>query len=658
MKPCEEQPTLAIDTRINAKTSTSGPSHSRQDMPTSTNPHSVPAVSELYEGASGSIGLSGSEQAIFRDCTIMTTLGMPEEADLVEDVPEGTSNGSPTLDNLISRARVLTFELEAFRTRLRVLRQGGNVELGHFRGTMQSELQMLERLSEKPDSQATKHIARSSNLPFLETVWATVKRSSDVVALQKRMYTSCNTKLLAHGLRHVGMNESVNGEAKPKSGTPGKRRDHREIAVVVDTITDGGREWTKVSLLTNQRLLFDLAKQGWDSGGSEDEFDEDGNLKGDASDDEGDYDVPLLKTAKDLVRAARHFRVRTKIPTVHLVLPRIREGAVPEVDAVLDACRAAGAVLHCGDASATSAPIPTIEQALPSMAQDPLAHLSEVLNIDCTILLALVSEFSHAKVSKEPWFHAALRRQVEIEGNENLLPSLLYPAMGIRKLVCTAEAAKRMREIVGTIGTPSEKARTAIILGDDTTMSQTALVAQLQEWSAYEVPAVWQLPIIIVDQNEGNCQAKLPPQAALACKGMTSINESVFLHGWATGRTTITSNRTVVRSIENALELCGEELDECVWPKIWLCPTARSLVGKEKRGVKKQEDRREASAVKAYALPDPLRREYQRKNGLDILTTREGHDVEDLRPGGYPCEDVLAAKGAASNGGPSSVDIP
>ena len=41
-----------------------------------------------------------------------------------------------------------------------------------------------------------------------------------------------------------------------------------------------------------------------------------------------------------------------------------------------------------------------------------------------------------------------------------------------------------------------------------------------------------------------------------------------------------------MKQIENDLEK-HENLDESVWPKIWLCLTARSLVGKEKRGEKK-----------------------------------------------------------------------
>ena len=482
-----------------------------------------------------------------------------------EDDGLAPSAASQAIDDLITRAKVILSELESFKNRLRELRLEGTVEIAHFRSTAQSELAMLERLSAKPENESTTHVARSSNLPFLETVWSTTKKSKDIVALLKRVYIDSNSKTAAEGARHIG---NVRGYKEIKRKSDG--------AVIVDAITNGGRTWTKVSLITNTRLLFDLAKQGWEAGGSSDEEDFDK-----ASDD--DHDVPLLKTAKDLTRAATFFRIRTKHPKVVLILPRIRPNETTEIDDILEDCRSCGAEVFCGE---DLQPLPDFESAMKTMTPDPMSGFSSTLNIDCTILLALVSDFSHVKVTKEPWFHTALQRQVEIEDSENLLPALLYPALGNRKMVCTAEAAHRMREIVSTIGTPGEKARTAILMGDDTSKSQQQLVADVQEWSTYSVPSDWQLPISVVHRNENEHQGMLPPQAKSVCESMTAINQSVFLYGWASSQTTITSNRTVVKQIENDLEKF-DDLDESVWPQIWLCPTARSLVGKEKRGSKK-----------------------------------------------------------------------
>ncbi|KAK4894487.1 hypothetical protein LTR27_007373 [Elasticomyces elasticus] len=551
-------------------------------------------------------------------------------AETNENDEEQDQTAPSVIDDLVTRAKILLSELELFQERLRTLRKEAHIEVAHFRSSVQSEMTMLQRLSDKPDDDATKHVARSSNLPFLETVWNTAKACKDVVSLQKRIYISPD-KAISQGMRHM------------LAGGKSARRKTRG-AVAVDIITDKGKTWSRISHVTNQRLIFDLAKQGWNSGGSDDD-----ETKAQQSDDDDDFDVPLLKTAKELTNAAKCFRVRTKTPTVHLVLPRVRYGEMAEVDTILDACRATGATLFLANQQSPPSPIAS---AILAMAPDPLHSFSPILNIDCTVLLALVSEFSHAKVSKQPWFHTALQRQVEIEDNENLLPSLLYPAMSGRNLVCTTEACIRMREIVATIGTPSEKARTAIMMGDATTKSRQELLDEMQEWSAYPVPGDWQLPIKSVDQYEHDCQSlHLPPQAAKVAEGMTPINASVFLYGWATGRTTITSNRTVVKQLETDLESFDDLDDEAVWPKIWLCPTARSLVGKEKRGTKKAAPATAAEGTKetgALPLPDPLRRELQRKNGLDLLAIRQGVEaVEDLRPDGYKYDDVLAAKNAS-----------
>ncbi|KAL1589905.1 hypothetical protein WHR41_01330 [Cladosporium halotolerans] len=533
---------------------------------------------------------------------------------------------SSILGDLTKRAQTLLAELEVFKEHLRSIRLEATIEMAHFRGTVQSELNMLERLAQKEDANSASHIVRSSNLPFLETVWNSAKSSKNLTALQKRMY---------YDPSGPDADDTSTKKAIQNGRQRGKQRRLKAASTIVDAVADGGLSWTKVSLVTNTRLLFDLAKQGWECGASSDE---DEDFPDDRSDD--DRDVPILKTAKELASASRAMRIRTRHPKVTLVLPRIIPGVQGEIDKVLDDCRVAGVEVWC---SADMPEAPAIRDAQSIMVPDPFSGFTDTLNIDCTILLAIVSEFSHAKVSKEPWFHKALKRQVEIEDNENLLPSLLYPAMGDRGLVCTQEACKRMREIVDTIGTASERARTTILMGDDDSKSREELVQEMQTWSAYEVPSTWQLPIRVVDQDENNCQRNLPGEAAHVIREQTDINRSVFLHGWAADRTTITSNRSVVKQLESELEQYID-LADAVWPKIWLCPTARSLVGREKRGAKK-EDRKEG----VWPMPDPLRREEQRRNGLDVLSIREGHEVEDLRPQGYATElaEVIAAKEAS-----------
>ncbi|KYG41303.1 hypothetical protein M433DRAFT_8060 [Acidomyces richmondensis BFW] len=473
-----------------------------------------------------------------------------------------------SLANLIERADRLLFELDFFRKWLQKLKPPPNVEIDGFRSTIKSEVKMLRRLASESENEKRLHITRSSNIPFLEHLWNIVKTCKDVVCIQRRIYTSSKLKQLSQ----IDHSRCV----------PNGRKPHDQAGyVTVDAIVDGGRTWIKASLVTNQRLLFDLAKQGWVSDGSEDDECDSGGAPSQADDK---FDIPMAKTAKTLANAAKCFRSRTKIPRIHMMLPRVHPGKIPEIDAILDDCERAGVTLYCGQNVPLSL---DIDSAVRNMAPDPLKLFSNTLNIDCTILLALVSDFSHAKVHKEVWFHKALCRQVEIEDAENLLPSLLYPAIRGHKLVCTKEAMKRMREIVETIGTTSEKARTAILLSDDPAKSPAQLVREMQEWSAYAVPSDWNLPIRVVDTNEGDCHKYLPAEAIKAVEGQSEINRSVFLHGWATRCTTITSNRVAVKQIEGNLEKF-QDLEDSIWPSIWLCPTARSLVGKEKRGPKNE----------------------------------------------------------------------
>ncbi|KAK6004867.1 hypothetical protein QM012_007646 [Aureobasidium pullulans] len=471
----------------------------------------------------------------------------------------------PTASNLLARCQSLLSELEAFKEYLKSRKQDHQVEIAHFRNTVKSELRTLQRLAsasasatststsddENTTTTTQQHTVNSLNLPFLECVWGVVKNNTGLQAMQKRFYWQEKNQ---------------------------KRGQKKQNSALVDVVAGDGLEWFKVSLLTNNRLLFDKAKLGWeDASSSEEEEDEDedgvGKEKEKEKDDDQD-DVPLVKMTKDLVRAAKEVKIRTKSPKITLVLPKLREGEIVEIDRILDQLRGLG--VHLLTSSSAYKPI-SFSSVMPHLLTNPFASFTPTLNIDCTILLALVSDFSHCSVSAEPWFHRALKRQVEIEDEENLLPNLLYPALANKKLVCTDEAARRMREIVDTIGTVGEKERTKLFMGD-TSLSAHDLRKELEQQSRFEVPASLQLPI--TTQTPDETQPTLPPSAKAVKQHLTSINQSVFLHGWAEGMTTVTSNRTVVKQIENIL--AREATEENEWPLIWLCPTARSLVGKEK----------------------------------------------------------------------------
>ena len=231
-------------------------------------------------------------------------------------------------------------------------------------------------------------------------------------------------------------------------------------------------------------------------------------------------------------------------------------------------------------------------QLLPSASHT----LTEIVNVDCTILLALVSDLSHydtKQILREAeartpgrMLKPVIIQQMEREVMEQLLQTVLYPLLQGHDLVCTQEAAVRMREVVSTIGTAAEKERTAIFMGD-LNLPAEELRDKLSAWSTHTAPAHLSLPIKTV-QTEISL-SRLPPVAEkvvdhFSKTDTSSVTRSVFLYGWQERITTISSNRVVAKAIEGVIH----ELDtDDGGPDVYLVSTARSLVGKEKRGTAK-----------------------------------------------------------------------
>ncbi|KAI9766373.1 MAG: hypothetical protein M1840_006637 [Geoglossum simile] len=488
-----------------------------------------------------------------------------------EDELIAPSPPTMTAEELVIRSRILLGELKEFEnflgTKSRRQRELGSVELRQFRNSIIAEGKSLQKLTDAdPTSEKTVHTLRSSNLPFYEAVWGAAKRSTGLVAFNKRFYWE-------EAASSVGT--VVNRKESHEALRETKRRN-----VLVDIVSQGGLEWIKVSTVTETRLLFDMAKAGWeelsdpdeDYGGDEG-YGDDGVPSTTGNGDE----LSLVKLAEELSRAAKATRIQYKHPQIRFVLPKIAPGITPEIDALIANIKATGAQVECGSSLVTNdASVPAIGDVAQNLLVDPFASFSSTLNIDCTILLALVSDLSHGEITLEPRFHRAIVRQIELEKQEKLLPELLFPAMGARELVCTREAYKRMREIVELIGTSTEKERTSLLMGGDLEKPRKVLVNEFQGLSEYEVPRDWNLPIKVVESDTA-AKKTLPPSAEIVAQNLSEINQSVFLFGWASGWTTISSNRTVAKLIENIVEEHRE-----MGPDIWLCPTARSLVGKEK----------------------------------------------------------------------------
>jgi hypothetical protein len=354
----------------------------------------------------------------------------------------------------------------------------------------------------------------------------------------------------------------------------------------VDVVANGGLLWVKVSTISQKRLVMEMAKQGWEcfesmSDDDDDDLgdgDQDGNAM--ANPQLPDNEVSIVKMAMRLVQEAQNARVNYKHPSVSIELPRIQVGAHAAIDNLLDQIRNLGITVVCGPQPARTPP-PTADGTPPAalMLYDVFSHITPRVNIDCTILLALSSDISHSNdLEKLSWLNRALRRQLEIEKKECLIPSVMWPALAGRDLVCTREAAKRMREITGLIGTDSEKERMAVILDEGPSGEEKR--EQLRALSKHEVPDDLRLPVSVCERV-GLEDGRLPPVAKHVAQELTDINRSVFLFGWAEGITTITSNKSSANIVAVTIKKHRTRDDE-VGPDVYVCTPSRSLVAKEK----------------------------------------------------------------------------
>ncbi|TID18762.1 hypothetical protein E6O75_ATG05883 [Venturia nashicola] len=470
----------------------------------------------------------------------------------IADTDEETLVGSvATLDitpkdpeDVLARYNVLLGELKKFAEycdqRKYLTEYRRKVEFSHFKADIVKEIEQMHKIKTQNLPPGRVHqLVTASNLTYWEALWSTAKQQKCIQLLR----------------RH----------ASP-----------------IDIVADSGLTWTKVSTITERRLVLEMAKNGWnwDDSDSDDE-----NLDTSTKEDD-DMDIPIVKMALNLAKLANESRIRYRTPHVNFVLTRINSGN-KDIERVLDRIRATGATITTAD---QILPAPAIEDVLEDLVVDERKFFSETLNICCTILLAVVSDISHGQVIEEAWFNRNIRRQIEIEDNEHLMLNTLWPAMLGRDLVCTKIATQRMREIVDLIGTDSEKERTRLFMGDDPSKSPEQLLEEFQKLSAYPVSSDWRLPIKIVD--EVVIDENSPRLAATVAKQLSDINESVFIYGWTTGRTTITSNRSAVKAIERCVE-ANRLNDEDIGPDAFIVPTARSLVAKEKErrdGGKESDD--------------------------------------------------------------------
>ncbi|KAK1975820.1 hypothetical protein LZ30DRAFT_604787 [Colletotrichum cereale] len=534
---------------------------------------------------------------------------------------------------IIHRITVLLDELEQLKSAIERRPASGHKPLswnqaipglGFFERLIVSEKKHLEKMvqsynadaAEQADPEALDSKMRlrldASNYKFYETVWEVTKRCSDLT-----------------GMRRELSYKTTQGKA---------------VNAVIDLVVNGGADWIKVVTTTERRLLYEMTDAGWD-------WDEDFADEG-ADDamleilrDETEDSVEVAKFARHMVSAARTSYQDYRRPRVRILMSRIREGENAAVDHLLRLVRKMGTdevelVVETanngqgggGGGGILTDPRPPLGEAIANLVHtDYFRDFTATLNVDCSVFMALSSDFSHMVIGPDS---ALLRsKQHHIDASDEVengprLANTLYPALAGRKLVCTQEAADTFLKIVYEIGTDSEQARTRILFDhgrgdagdDDDDGERTPETAEadrarrldaLRGLSTHPVPADLRLPIAIVgsvswdDARRMVARGELPEVALAAGRkgsGLNAMNVSSFLYGWAAGLTTVTSNWEAAKRLRTVIEtnrVTGTE----VGPHIWRVPFSRKLLARPKvAGSGRLKSRQERRVEKEKSL--------------------------------------------------------
>ncbi|EWC48198.1 hypothetical protein DRE_02302 [Drechslerella stenobrocha 248] len=598
---------------------------------------------------------------------------------------EGSSSPplNPMADALLQRCIALADELVLLEKKLllrlppKLRSKKGNlpIELRHFRSAIQVEQRLLEALSYKLPTERSMHTCRSSNLKFLESVWAVAKTCAGLQVIFRTVYLTTDEKAAWLDLQAARGKE----KAEEREKRLALKKSRRKTPVQVDIIAQSGLEWIKVASISPKRLETEFAKARWEA----EAFlnDDDGDGGDNDSDTERTVDefqrdsdaFALVRSARTMVQAAQQTRVQYLHPEITIVLPNIsydpHDPATSDPRSLVTAILATGARVQTANGLLLHSPTPPPDHATYtpscistdstlasrlhglsvnpppppstttyihdvlhrlSASADPTSLITPNVILDCTILLALVSDLSHDLVVEQPVFHRHILQQVRAEREEPILPHWVYPALAGRRLACTFDAYKRFREIVEIVGSEREKARAAILVAlpgrdwkhpssSSSSSSSTSppclpsqspssarrpqtsaeaiaaveappaddadtptRLATLQGLSRHPVPATLRLPIAVIDSLEAELTAGNPVAARIGPE-LSSVNRSSLFTAWQLGWTIVTTNGTVVKRLHWLVEE-NRMCDADAGPKVHFLAVACSLVGKMKKG--------------------------------------------------------------------------
>ncbi|KAK4098984.1 hypothetical protein N658DRAFT_202678 [Parathielavia hyrcaniae] len=371
-----------------------------------------------------------------------------------------------------------------------------------------------------------------------------------------------------------------------------KDQPFQERPVAIDAVVDSGATWVKFLSISSKTLEYQVVAEGWAS---------DPEDEGDGDADGGLGQTEFADTVSKIILAARWNHCHR----LHLILPGLHEGKSELVDKMIQYIqRKIGGLdvavnVSCAGSPFLTEAVPPLDDAIAALVQDrdPLVgddcgRLTETLNLDPSVLVALVTDLHHGPVPLQPESQQQIITKSilehETDNNElvprqDILSAVLYPALRGRKLVCTHLAAAYFRKLIGAISTHSEEARAALVLpppeasSDDDPPSPDTLRQTLQQWSTVPVPPDLHLPVQIApdihlaDIPPLIASNTLPPMAHNIARNLSPLNRSVYCYGWAHRVTTVTGHRGIERQLRLSLArhwTRGDDQDETP-PDIW-----------------------------------------------------------------------------------------
>ncbi|KAI0657444.1 hypothetical protein C8Q70DRAFT_1073787 [Cubamyces menziesii] len=246
-----------------------------------------------------------------------------------------------------------------------------------LREAVKRDLDVLEKFLNDPKCASRPPL--STNAPYLVSVWNEVLHAPPPIVTIWRTFP----------------------DAPQPSSIP-RRGSRKPPGVKVDVVADGGKRWIRVNTTKNSRLLSEFRELDSYLTGSEDELSE-GDEETRPSLAPKEFDNSILRMGRSLLEAAQRNPIAPSgdIPTVVLRLTRLNPDASdpkesdPRILQTIQQLRDMGVTAELGERDPQQLPQPsrTLQRRL-----EPTLRV----NLDLSILIALVSDITHSPLPESP----------------------------------------------------------------------------------------------------------------------------------------------------------------------------------------------------------------------------------------------------------------